>query len=148
MLFIYTLLGSSALFMMVQDIRKQTIPLIGLLGFAFSSVSHYVWNPTQEGVWVAGMMIAIFMGSQGILYLLKRHPGVGWGDLILSPFCGLWLQFQELPLYLISTGVFALMMGLYWRYYWKMKTFPLVPPLLLGLGCTLLIRCFLTLNGL
>jgi Flp pilus assembly protein protease CpaA len=148
MALLYILLGSSAFFMMLQDVQKQTIPLNGLIVFAGASLYHAVMLASLEGFWVAGIIFFLFMACQGVYYLLKRNPIMGWGDIFLSPLCGLWLQFHEIPLYLISTGVFALFIGLFWRHQWKMKAFPLTPALLFGLGLVLLKRCFLTTSGL
>jgi hypothetical protein len=134
--------------MMVQDVRKQTIPLCGLIVFASVSLYHTVTVPHAEGFWAAGVLGLLFMACHGAYYLLKHEHIIGWGDIILSPFCGLWLHSREIPLYLISTGVFALLIGLFWRRRWRLKTFSMIPALLSGLGFVLLIRCFLTVNGI
>lgn len=146
MVLFYILLGGSAFFMMIQDVQKQTIPLYGLIIFAVASLYHSI-IPLTEGFWAAGIIAFLFLACQGTYYLLRREPIMGWGDVILSPFCGLWLYFHEIPLYLISSGVVALLIGLFWRYWWKLKTFPMTPALLSGLGVVFLIRCFLTVNG-
>lgn len=148
MLLSYALLGASALFIMAQDVREQTIPISGLIVFAGISLCHHVIEPNAEGFWVAGIIAVTFMACQGLFYLMKRGPAMGWGDLILSPFCGLWLHFHELPLYFIVTGIFALLICLFWWYQWRLKTFPMAPALLFGLGLILVIRWFLTANGI
>ena len=148
MLLAYILLGSSALLMVVQDVRTHTIPLIGLVIFAGASLYAHLLTPGVEGLWVGGLIFLLFMACQGIFYLLKRECAVGWGDAILSPLCGLWFHFHEMPLYLVSTGLFALLTGLFWHYRWQLKTFPMVPALLLGLSFVLLIRCFLIGDGI
>ena len=148
MLLAYILLGGSALLMMIQDMRKQTIPLVGLIIFAGASLYSHILMPGTEGLWVAGLILLLFIACQGVFYLLQRKHAIGWGDTILSPFCGLWLYFHEIPLYFLSTGLFALLTALFWRYRWQLRTFPLVPSLLLGLGVVLLIRCFLISDGI
>lgn len=148
MLLAYILLGGSVLLMMVQDVRKQTIPLVGLVIFAGTSFYLYLLEPHTEGLWMAGLIFVFFMVCQGIFYFFKREWAIGWGDAILSPFCGLWLYFHEVPLYFLSTGLFALLTGLFWCYRWQLRTFPMVPSLLLGLGTVLLIRCFLIGSGI
>ncbi len=132
--------------MMIQDVREQTIPISGLTVFAGASLYHHVIEPNAEDFWAAGIIAVIFMVCQGVFYLIKRESALGWGDLILSPFCGLWLHFHELPTYFIATGIFALWIGIFWRYQWRLKTFPMVPALLFGLGFVFVIRCFLTVN--
>lgn len=148
MLLAYSLLGGSALFMMYQDVREQTIPLSGLFVFMLAALLHQVLEPDPEGLWAAITIALIFMSCQGIFYLIKHEFVMGWGDLTLSPFCGLWLSFYELPSFFIATGVFALMIGILWRYQWGMRTFPMAPALLLGLGFVFLIRCFSTVHGI
>ncbi|MBX9805423.1 MAG: A24 family peptidase [Alphaproteobacteria bacterium] len=146
MLFTYSLLLLISLPIIYQDVRHQTVPLWGLIVFAIVSLGHQIVAPNPEGRYAAGVLSFIFIVTHGIFYLLKRKPAMGWGDLILVPFCGLWLNQQKLPLYLILTGIFALLTGLIWRHRWGLKTYPLTPALLLGLGIVSIIHCFITMN--
>jgi prepilin signal peptidase PulO-like enzyme (type II secretory pathway) len=148
MTILYIMLGSSAFIMMLQDVQKQTIPLYGLIVFAAASFYHSVMIASLKDLWAAGIIFFLFIICQGIYYLLKRKPIVGWGDIFLGPLCGLWLQSHEIPLYFVSSGVIALLIGLFWWHQWKMKTFPLTPALLAGLGFIFLNRCFLATSGL
>lgn len=145
---LYILLASSAFFMIVQDVQKQTIPLYGLIVFASASLYQSIMMTSLEGFWVAGLIFFLFMACQGLYYLFKHKAIMGWGDIFLGPLCGLWLQFDEIPLYFIFTGIFALLTGLFWWRQWKMRTFPLTPALLSGLGFILLNRCFIKTIGL
>ena len=146
MLLTYSLLGGSALFICLQDIRWQTIPLSGLLVFMGASFLNQFWMPEFEGLWTAGTMALILMSCQGLFYLFRQKLAMGWGDLILAPSCGLWLHIQEFPTFCIATGLFGLLLGSFWRYRWGMTTFPFAPAILLGLGVIFLIRCFLMMN--
>jgi Flp pilus assembly protein protease CpaA len=141
-------MGGSALFLVYQDIREQTIPLSGLALFLVASLLKQVAEPDIEGLMVVAVLVSILLGCQGLFYLVKRKNVLGWGDLILGPGCGLWLHFQELPIFLLSTGIIALSMGVIWRYRWGMLAFPFAPALLFGLGVVFLIRCFLTVSGI
>lgn len=142
MLLIYCLLGISVFCLVYQDVKEQTISLPGLLGFVIATLIHQGLEPNLESVWAACMIAFIFMSCQGIFYLVRREFVMGWGDLILCPFCGLWLGFDELPLFFVATGAFALIIGIFWYFRWKMRMFPFVPALLLGLGVVFLNRCF------
>jgi len=148
MILSYSLLVGSALCLMWTDVRKQTIPLWALLLFIMASVLHQLYEPNSEGLWVAGLLLLLFLGCQSIYYFFTRKLAIGWGDVLLVPFCGFWLYFHELPSFLLGTGLVALLMGLLWRYKWGLRTFPFVPALLLGLGIVFLIRCFLIKNGI
>lgn len=142
MIWAYSLLGASALLIAYQDIRHQMIPLGGLILFSSAALLNHLNNPNLEGLWAAGI-IAITLGiCQANFCWFKRNPAMGVGDLILAPLCGLWLQLDEIPFFLFFTGLFALPMGVFWRYWWGMRTFPFGPAILLGLGSILLIRCF------
>jgi hypothetical protein len=148
MILAYILLGGSSLFMIYQDIREQTIPLYGLIVFAGVSLLFQVGAPNPDGFWAFGTIALIFSALQGTFYLITRQTALGWGDLILSPFCGLWLYHSEIPLYLLSTGILALLTGIFWRYRWGIRPFPMAPAILLGMGAVVLIRCFLMMNEL
>ncbi|MDF3033608.1 MAG: hypothetical protein K0R76_562 [Alphaproteobacteria bacterium] len=148
MLLAYTLLGGSALLIIHHDIQTQTIPLYALAVFILSGLLKHVWDPDLEGFWAAGAVALILVVCQGLFFLLRREPAVGWGDLLLSPFCGLWLYLHEIPSFLLGMGLVALVMGIFWRYRWGMRTFPMAPAILSGLGIIFLIRCFLMMNGI
>ncbi len=141
-LLVYALLGGSALFMIYEDVRKQTIPLSGLSLFIGAALLKQAWEPDLEGFWSACAIALILWGCQGLFYLFKREAAMGRGDLLLSPFCGLWLYLHELPAFFLSTGLMALLTGIFWRYRWGLRTFPFAPAILFGLGILFFIRCF------
>lgn len=147
MLLAYSLLGGSALLMVYQDVQEQTIPLLGLVLFILAALLKQFWEPDLEGLWAACTIALILISCQGFFYLFKRELAMGWGDLLLTPFCGLWLYLHELPSFLFSAGVTALFIGIFWHYKWRMRTFPMVPAILSGLGVVFLIRCFSMMNG-
>ena len=148
MLLAYSLLGGSALFMIYEDMRKQTIPLSGLVLFIAATLLNQFLEGSLEGFWSAGVIALVFISCQGLFYLFKREPAMGWGDLLLSPFCGLWLYLNELPSFFLAVGFMALLMGILWRYRWGMRTFPMAPAILFGLGIVFLIRCLFMMNGI
>ena len=128
--------------MIYEDVRKQTIPLSGLALFIVATLLNQFLEGSLEGVWSSSIIAFVFISCQGLFYLFKREPAMGWGDLLLSPFCGLWLYLHELPAFFLTVGFMALLMGILWHYRWKMRTFPLAPAILFGLGTVFLIRCF------
>lgn len=143
---LYVFFGGSALYMIYQDMREQMIPLSGLALFLAAALLKQFWEPEFEGLWAGGAIALILIGCQSFFYVYKGKLALGWGDLILGPCCGLWLQVQELPSFLVSTGIIALFLGIFWRYRWSLRTFPFAPALLFGLGIVFVIRCFLTMN--
>jgi len=142
MVLAYCLLGGSALFLIYHDIRTQTIPLYGILAFVASAVLNQWYAPDIQGLWSAVLIVLAVFISQGLFFLFKGRSLVGTGDIVLCPFCGLWIRMEEIPVYFLLAGSVALLMGVIWRYRWKMPTYPLSVALLLGLGGTLLMRCF------
>lgn len=148
LLLAYIFLGGSALIIIRHDIQAQTIPLYALLVFILAALLKQVVEPNLEGFWAAGAVALILTGCQGLFYLFRREPAMGWGDLLLAPFCGLWFSLPDLPVFLLGTGLMALLMGIFWRYRWGMRTFPMAPAVLAGLGVVFLIRCFSMMNGI
>lgn len=141
----FLLISSS--WIMYQDVKDQMIPVVGLMLFILSSLSQFYLDPSSN-LLTAGIVGLIFFSCFGMFYIVQKKPVMGWGDLILAPFCGLWMHSQDIPLFLITTGFIALFMGIFWKTYWGMRTFPLAPPLLLGVTFVIIIRCFFTTNGL
>jgi hypothetical protein len=146
MLLAYALLGGSALLIVHHDIQTQTFPFYALGIFILAGLLKQIGEPDLEGFWAAGAVALILAGCQGLFCLLRGEPAMGWGDLILSPFCGLWLYLHEIPSFLLGMGLVALLMGILWRYRWGMQTFPMAPAILSALGIIFLIRCFLMMN--
>jgi prepilin signal peptidase PulO-like enzyme (type II secretory pathway) len=126
--------------MVYEDVCKQTIPLLGLALFIMATLLNFFLEGSLEEVESASIIALVLISSQGLFYLFKREPAMGWGDLLLSPFCGLWLYFPELPSFFLGTGLIALLMGILWHYRWGMRTFPMAPAILFGLGIVFLIR--------
>ncbi|MBM3633361.1 MAG: hypothetical protein FJX03_06640 [Alphaproteobacteria bacterium] len=142
MVMTYVLLGVSSVYIVVKDVRFQHIPLKGLALFFGASLLKQFWEPELEGIGVAVSLVIILLSCYGLFSIFKCKPTMGTGDLLLGPSCGLWLQFLELPAFLVMTGLLGLILGVYWRYRWKMITFPFAPALLFGLGISLIMRCF------
>ena len=143
---IYGVLGISMFMMVRHDIQTQTVPLYALLAFILATLFHQFQEPVREGLEASGIIFAIFWGCEGLFLVLRRSPAMGWADLILAPCCGLWFYVHEIPVFLVGTGITALLTGIFWQYWRKMKTFPLVPAILSGWGLVLLIRCFFMVN--
>jgi prepilin signal peptidase PulO-like enzyme (type II secretory pathway) len=142
MVITYVLLGVSSVYILVEDVRFQHIPLKGLALFFGASLLKQFWEPELEGVWVVLSLAIILLSCYGLFSFFKCKSVIGTGDLLLGPSCGLWFHFSELPAFLVMTGLLGLILGVYWRYRWEMITFPFAPALLFGLGITLIMRCF------
>jgi len=143
----YGLLGGSALLLIWQDIQEQRISLPRLLLLMAATLLKQWLKPDWENFLAASAVTLTLTGCQGLFWLFRRKPAMGWGDLLLCPFCGFWLHLNEIPFFLINTGFTALLTGIFWRCKWGMRTFPMVPALFSGLGIVFLIRCFLRING-
>jgi len=128
--------------MIYEDIRVQTISSSGLFVFGGATLYYQLSKLDPEGFWVAGAVALVLLGLYAIFFRFRGQKVFGWGDLILGPLCGLWLQIHEVPLYFLATGIFALLISLLWHFKWGLKTFPFAPALLLGLGVVFLKRCF------
>ena len=138
----YVLLAISSVYIMVEDVRFQHIPLKGLVLFGAVSLLKQCWEPELEGIWGALSLAVILLSFYGLFSFFKHKSTMGTGDLLLGPSCGLWLHFSQLPIFLVLTGIFGVFLGIYWQYRWKMQTFPFAPALISGLGVILIMRCF------
>ena len=144
----YSFLGASALLLIYEDVRAQRISLPASLLFITAALLKQGYKPEWENLWAAGAIALVFAGCQGLFRLFRGKYAMGGGDLLLVPFCGLWLSLDEIPSFLLSTGLIALVTGIVWRCQWGMGTFPMTPAILCGLGIVFLIRCFPLMNGI
>lgn len=141
-IFTQSLLIVSGVLMIYEDIKNQEISLFPLITFMVMTLFIRFHAFTLENLIAPIAIGLIFAIYQGIIYKIKSSCAVGLADLILAPFCGFWLNLEEIPLFLILTGLLSLCMGIFWRYRWQIKTFPLIPPLLFSLTIVLCNRCF------
>lgn len=134
----FGLLGLSSLWILIQDIRQQSVSVMSLALFMLAGILY----PGGNVDWLISVffLAAIMLVCQGFFYGVSDRPAFGIGDLILFPLCGFWLSPDALPLFLIISGVLALGFGLFWRYRYDMRTFPMAPPIVIALGVLLGLR--------
>ena len=133
----YLLLGSSMILIAYDDIQEQAIPVWALVMFAAAGLVKQGVEPNLEGLMAFGLIAVLMILCQGVFYAFRHAPGLGSGDLVLIPLCGLWLALSEVASFLFLTGLFGLGTGLIWRHYWGMRSFPMAPAIFLGLGIAL-----------
>lgn len=107
-------LAALSLWLSWMDWKYQQLPLLGLGLFMLM------------GMFMAGSFTLFLFLGMIALFCWQR----GWcaeGDVLLLAACGFWLSWDQLPLFLILSGLLILM---YNR--WQRPT-PLAPPLLLAL---------------
>ena len=132
----YILLGSSMILIAHEDIQAQAIPVWQLVIFAAAGLVKQAVEPNLEGLAAFGLVAVVMLLCHGAYYVFRQAPGLGSGDLVLLPVCGLWLALNEVAPFLFLTGLFGVGTGLVWRYQWGMRSFPLAPAIFLGLGIT------------
>lgn len=148
MIWIYGLLVGISFCIIWQDIQSQTISVWCLVLYGIATGLKLFFEPNPDAYWPALIILFSFMCAQGIFIYFQGRLAMGWGDLVLSPMCGLWINIQELPSFYLSIGIIGILMGLIWHYRWGLRTFPFMPAILGGQGVVFLIRCFLKSNGI
>lgn len=113
-----------------KDIKEGIIPdalvvIMGLLGLLQYGIKN-------------GMSVAILGFLSYGLYkfypLLKNQEWLGFGDVKMMAVSGLWINFFQIPLFLMVGGGIGIGIALIWRTLKKKDRFPLGPALALALG--------------
>lgn len=73
------------------------------------------------------LLLGIFMKR-----VLKKEA-LGLGDVKFFAAAGLWIGIENLPLFMILSGMFGVIIGILWRLKTKQSTFPFGPALILSL---------------
>ena len=82
------------------------------------------------------LMLVMIILRYGI-YLYKRQPGCGWGDVWLFGVCGLVVQLDQLTIFFLATGASGIVLGNLWKWRIQQQRFPFVPCISLGLTLAL-----------
>ncbi len=119
---------------------KFTIPF-AILGFLFSYFQYSIYETGFVGP-VPFFLIQVILGI--IVYgglaifirfmgrILFRKEALGMGDVKFIASCGIWLSVTELPLFLILSGIFGIILGGYWLKIRGEREFPFGPALIAG----------------
>lgn len=149
--------GSSILMMLavpflvalfVIDLRHMILPnqLVAILGIL--GLVHAGWLGMEAGsidallarLISAGLYLALSWSLRMLMTFFLRREAMGLGDVKFFGAAGAWIGIEALPLFLVSSGFFGLLVGLYWKYGKKEKIFPFGPALILALYAVLIIN--------
>jgi len=111
----YFLFTAALLTIIFIDIHHQIIPdvisLPGILiGFLFSFINPYVnWLDSLIGIIVGG---GILYAVALLYFLLRKHEGMGGGDIKLLAMLGAFLGWQSLPFIIFASSLSGSFVGL------------------------------------
>jgi prepilin signal peptidase PulO-like enzyme (type II secretory pathway) len=115
------------------DWRSFRIPYltifgVGSLGFIYSY---------QQGYHMVEIVFSALAIGSGLFLLeyVSRKPILGYGDMQLFIACMMWLRLEQLPLFLVLTGITGAMMGVL---LFRNQYFPLAPAISLAWFVSLL----------
>lgn len=136
--FSFLLLGlcSFTLWITYQDLSYRKIPNLCLIGLGLFLFCHLLigevsfWPHLKAGFLGLGISVLI-------LFFPKWTSYVGAGDLKLFSIACFFTLPQTLPLFMILSGLLALVWGVLYQTIFKQNAFPLGPALMLGLIITL-----------
>ena len=144
---ILALLTVALLIMIISDFETYIMPdsttiAAGLLAIAFNYFHQDGWL-----VYIIGAVICLAVAlvlKYGFLWIMKRDA-LGWGDIKFLPVVGLWIGYNELPVFFILSGIFGILIGIAWRIIYKNAEYPFGPALAVAL---LIIILFPEINSL
>ncbi|MCP4922747.1 MAG: hypothetical protein GY915_01765 [bacterium] len=123
----WLILGTFLWSIALTDVWVRRIPnvfLLALLGLSFFSLSF-------GAGWLL-FVIASLLYLFGSRFTGDKRPPLGWGDVKLMIVFGLMMPISGVPAFLISSGVWGIAWGLWWRYFKKERYFPFAPALALA----------------
>ena len=139
--FFFAVLVSAAnlicLYLSRSDWQSKLLPLSGLMWlFVVGIAVQFTVKDTLPSF--------LIMGALGLLLqkgykVLRQKDGLGTGDVILLSLCGLFLEPAQLPLFLIASGGFAVLIKWIYGRNSEEETFPFAPAISLSLWVTVLL---------
>ncbi len=118
----------------ITDIKYMLIPdklliCLAVLGLVYGII-------TTPNIWPA-LLLGGTLGSAAWLIrysyqYIRGVPGLGLGDCKMLFVCGLWLQYDMIPPFLIITGICGIITALLWQRCGYGPHFPLAPSLATG----------------
>ncbi len=139
--FFFAILVSAAnlicLYLSKSDWQSKLLPLSGLIWlFVVGIAVQFTLKNTLPSF--------LIMGTLGVLLqkgykTLRKKEGLGTGDVILLCLCGLFLELTQLPLFLIASGSFAILIKWIYGRSFEEETFPFAPAISLSLWVTILV---------
>ncbi len=131
-------------FMILPD---QLILIAAILALALIIWQTLAYDPVlgfgqQALLKLAGMLIyaAMIWVTGRFVSFLRKKDALGMGDVKFFAMAGLWLGLAYLPFFLIASGCFGVLTGLYSKVVHKNERFPFGPALILALYAGLLLQ--------
>ena len=104
----WAVLGFVLAWLVVVDLQRQILPLVGNVGLAALAV---VMVPWAFGLgWLtmllgSGAVTLLLLGSALLASWLAGRPAMGGGDVLLVLALGLWVGLAGVPLWLLATAL-------------------------------------------
>jgi prepilin signal peptidase PulO-like enzyme (type II secretory pathway) len=120
-----------AIYMARVDWRLRVIPIPSLILMAALGITWMFTHPFS--FWSSILLGLIGLACQQGYLWFRGRPGLGSGDVILLSICGLFLTLEQIPFFLILTGLIGAILGLVWLKLYNKRYFPLTPAILSAL---------------
>lgn len=135
---IYSIFLMLLLGLAIVDLKRLLIPDTYILLLVFLGV---IWRLRTQHEIGSAMVLGLSLAAMGaaLAYGLKFALGqlaLGLGDIKLLFVCGLWLEIENLPLFLIFSGAAGVVSGILWLYFDYGRRFPFAPSLAGALALT------------
>lgn len=117
----------------LPDVLNSTLMLMGL-GWIWALAEERLEAIIIAGICIlTGLGLAAFMGVLRFVFSKwKGREALGLGDIKFMPVAAVWIIPQQIPLFLILSGVFGVMYGLIHKKIFKEEAFPFGPALILA----------------
>lgn len=129
----YSFLGFLLLFLSLVDFKKYIIPdNVLLLIFSLYSLNENFCFIVVDWINFSSLFFVGFFLKIGYFLAIKKNV-LGWGDVKLFSLCGLWIERDLIPVFLLITGIGGVLLYFLWRYKSWGEYFPLGPSICLAL---------------
>ena len=126
MLFIIAVL---LMIMIITDLEHYFIPNSTQIILALIAVIYHINDDSVYYLMSAGLFLAFgFALHYGFLLVTKKH-GIGIDDIKFFAVTGLFLGIKQFPVFMILSGIFGIVFGIFWKKITKEQTFPFAPAL-------------------
>ncbi len=130
--FLIAMISIDIEFMILPD---QINIILAVLGVIFTVLSSpYAFGSALSQAAIAATLYAglVFILGWGGSRLLKKDT-LGFGDVKFFAVAGVWLGVTALPGFLILSGGFGVLLGMFWKILLKQERFPFGPALIAAL---------------
>jgi leader peptidase (prepilin peptidase)/N-methyltransferase len=146
--FFFAVLVSAAnlicLYLSRSDWQSKLLPLSGLMWlFVVGIAVQFTVKNTLPSFFIMGALGLLLQKGYKVL---RQKDGLGTGDVILLSLCGLFLEPTQLPLFLVASGGFAVLIKWIYCRNVEQETFPFAPAISLSLWVTVLFGQYASFN--